>query len=268
MTTSFKHFEHEGWQMVAGPYDDYFSALTAQTMDPLLDAVAAGPGVKLLDVACGPGALCVKAKARGAVVTAVDFSSEMITRARATCPDIQFVEGDAEALPFAYDQFDATVMNFGLLHLDSPEKALAEAARVTRAGGLFAFTVWDKPQLARGFDIALQAIEKHGDPKVKIPAGPPFFQFSDIDYSQAAMKNAGFTHVDIARQAMIWHLPKAEDLYKAFIFGTPRTGGLLRAQPEPNRLAIAQAIALSAKQYLGPGGIEIPMAALLVTGRL
>src|SRR5205809_6238429 len=56
-------------------------------------------------------------------------------------PEIEFREGDAEALPFPEASFDAVVMNFGMLHLAHPERAVAEAFRVLSAGGRFAFTV-------------------------------------------------------------------------------------------------------------------------------
>ena len=68
--------------------------------------------------------------ARGARVTAVDFSSAMVELARSQNPGIEFREGDAEALPFPEGSFDAVVMNFGMLHLASPERAVSEALRV------------------------------------------------------------------------------------------------------------------------------------------
>src|SRR4029453_8752396 len=118
--TSFREFEHSGWQMVADQYERYFAGLTEQTVETLLDAVSAGPSTRLLDIAAGPGHLAFAAAERGAAVTGADFSSVMVKRASDLYPNIEFVEADAEALPFDHSSFDAVTMNFGLLHLDNP----------------------------------------------------------------------------------------------------------------------------------------------------
>src|SRR5204863_7567523 len=110
-----------------------------------------------------------------------DFSSAMIAAAARRHHDIVFREGDAEALPFDGDTFDAVVMNFGLLHLARPAKAIAEAARVLRPGGRYAFTVWAGPDQAVGFGMVLKAIEQFGRLDVDLPEGPAFFRFSNPD---------------------------------------------------------------------------------------
>src|SRR5207247_2111000 len=82
-----------------------------------VDVVRARAGVRLLDVACGPGFITAAAAARGADPIGLDFSPAMIALARRLHPSIAFRDGDAEALPFDDRSFDAVVMNFGLLHL-------------------------------------------------------------------------------------------------------------------------------------------------------
>src|SRR5437762_643502 len=114
---AFREFEHDGWQRAAEHYVDAFGAVTARAAGPLLDAVAAGSATELLDVATGPGFVAAEAASRGARVIGVDFSSAMIAAAGRRYHDILFREGDAEALAFDGDTFDAVVMNFGLLHL-------------------------------------------------------------------------------------------------------------------------------------------------------
>ncbi len=262
---SFRDFEHAGWQMVAEPYHDYFSGLTVQAIDALLDAVALSPGDSLLDIASGPGYVAAAAAARGARVTGVDFSSVMVAKARAAHPSIEFVEGDAEALAFAPGSFDAVVMNFGLLHLGEPEQALAEAHRVLRAGGRFAFSVWAPPELAAAFAIVLEAVRTHGDPDVALPPGPPFFRFSDEEESERALLAAGFRSPSMRTVSMSWCLPSPAAVFEAFLHGTPRTGGLLRAQSPANLKAIAGAVAAAAAEYAAAGGIRIPMASRVVS---
>src|SRR6267154_5983684 len=138
---AFHAFDHAGWQGAARRYDDAFGSLTRQAIDPLLDAAQVRAGARVLDVASGPGYAAAAAAQRGARVTALDFSVAMVEMARSQNPEIEFREGDAGALSFADGSFDAVVMNFGMLHLAQPERAVSEALRALRPGGGYAFTV-------------------------------------------------------------------------------------------------------------------------------
>ncbi len=264
---SFKEFEHEGWQSVADGYHDHFRALTMQTIEPMLNAVIERDGAHLLDIATGPGYVAEAARQRGAKVTAVDFSAEMIERAKRLYKDIEFQVGDAEALTFADQSFEIATMNFGLLHLENPEKALLEAFRVLKPGGVFALTVWSTPDKAVAFDKILAAVKAHGDATVQIPVGPPFFRFSDFEEMKKSLMEAGFKTVQIEEIKMTWELPHEDDLFKAFFTGTPRTGGLLRAQEEEKLAKIKDAIAVCAREYVVDGTIRIPMSSVLATAR-
>jgi ubiquinone/menaquinone biosynthesis C-methylase UbiE len=69
----------------------------------------------------------------------------MVAAARRRYPRIEFREGDVENLAFDPASFDAVVRAFGILHIADPDKAIAEAYRVLRPDGRFAFTVWAGP---------------------------------------------------------------------------------------------------------------------------
>jgi ubiquinone/menaquinone biosynthesis C-methylase UbiE len=111
-------------------YDTATAAVTSQVNQAVLDAVTAGPGTSLLDVACGPGWLSAAAAQRGAVVSALDFAENMVLLARSRCPEADVHIADAESLPFEPDRFNAVVCSFGILHLPNPEHAVSEAYRV------------------------------------------------------------------------------------------------------------------------------------------
>src|SRR6185369_9441125 len=119
----FRAFGHGGWEEIPAGYHTAFGGLTTQAIEPLLDAVRIKKGMKLLDIASGPGYVAAAAAKRGALVAAVDFSAAMTAQAKQLHPGIDFREGDAEDLPFGAKLFDAAVMNFGILHLGQPEKA-------------------------------------------------------------------------------------------------------------------------------------------------
>src|SRR5262249_49828665 len=129
---AFHDFEQAGWERAARFYVDSFGPLTIQPAPALLDAVGAGRGTRLLDVAWGPGAVAGAAAERGADVTGLDFATAMIEEATRRHQGIAFRQGDAEALPFEDESFDALTMNFGMLHLARPDAAIAEARRVLR----------------------------------------------------------------------------------------------------------------------------------------
>jgi ubiquinone/menaquinone biosynthesis C-methylase UbiE len=260
---AFHAFEHAGWQGAARRYDDAFGSLTRQAIDPLLDAAQVRAGARVLDVASGPGYTAAVAAQRGAQVTALDFSGAMVEMARSQNPGIEFREGDAAELPFKDGSFDAVVMNFGMLHLAQPERAVAEAFRVLCPGGRYAFTVWTKPEEAVGFGIVLDAIRKHGNPDVPLPPGPPFFRFSDASECDNVLKVAGFRNVDVRKVPQVWRFSASGMLFEAFLAGTVRTQALLRAQSAPALEAIGEAVGRVAGEYENHGTVEIPMPAVL-----
>lgn len=261
----FRAFEHAGWEGVGPRYHDAFGGLTVQAIEPLLDAVGAREGVRLLDMAAGPGYVAGAAAQRGARAVGVDFSAAMLAEARRRHPTVDFREGDAEALPLPDGSFDAAVMNFGLLHLGQPERAVLEAHRVLRAGGRFGFTVWARPEEAVGFGIVLRAIRTHGDPDAPLPPGPPFFRFSDPDECLRALLGAGFTDPDIARVPQVWRLPSPDALFEAMFRGTVRTAGLLRAQSGEALKAIRSSVRQEVSVFQKGEGIELPMPAILAS---
>ena len=96
------------------------------------------PGDRVLDVGCGTGDLAIAARAIGGEVTGLDFSPSMLERARRKESGIDWVEGDALALPFDDSSFDVVVTAFTLRNLSSSSAGLGEIRRVVRRGGRLA----------------------------------------------------------------------------------------------------------------------------------
>lgn len=265
----FKTLEHAGWSDpgVSTTYETYFTSLTSQSIGPLLDAAGAGPGVRLLDVATGPGHLAQAAAQRGAEVVGCDISPAMVEIAQRLYPEVEFRAGDAEDLPFEDASFDAVVMNYGLLHLSRPDLAIQEAFRVLRPGGRFAFTVWAPPDCARGFGLILEAVAAHGNPSVPLPPGPPFFRFADAAESTRVLEATGFTDVRVVDVPQRWHLPDAGALLEVFEEGTVRTRALLKGQTPAQIQAIRVAVGQSAQQFAAGDQLDIPMPAVLSMAR-
>ena len=93
------------------------------------------PGDRVLDSCCGTGDLAIAALRAGGRVTALDFSERMLDRARRKSDEIDWVEGDALALPFPDGSFEAATVGFGVRNLDDLPKGLGELRRVLRSGG-------------------------------------------------------------------------------------------------------------------------------------
>ena len=264
---AFKRFEREGWEQSVPAYDNLFGSLTAQMIAPLIGELKPGKGERLLDVATGPGYVAAKARDCGSMVSAVDISGAMIAKALKGFPQgIDFRVADAEALPFSESEFDVITMNFGILHLAQPEEAAREAHRVLKPGGRIGLTVWAQPELSIGFSIVLRAIESHGSPAVRLPAGPPFFKYGDKEQGVGLLTAAGFDSPKAQLTQLTWRLPGADSLFEAFYQGTARTGGNLRAQPVENRERIRRAVRDAVAKYEKSGVVELPMAAWVYVG--
>jgi SAM-dependent methyltransferase len=264
--SAFHDFEQRGWERAAEHYDAAFGALTVQAAPALLDAIRLSRSARLLDVASGPGFVARAAAGRGATVTGLDFAAAMVNAAKRRHPDIDFREGDAERLPFDEASFDAVVMNFGMLHLARPDAAIAEARRVLRPGGRYAFTVWASPSRAVGFGLVLRAIEEFGNSAVRLPEGPPFFRFSDEEATRATLAQAGFAEVDVRELPLTWHVPSADHVFDAFTRGGVRTAAVLRGQTPEALAAIRDAVLRGLNAYADADGFSMPMPAVLASG--
>jgi demethylmenaquinone methyltransferase / 2-methoxy-6-polyprenyl-1,4-benzoquinol methylase len=104
------------------------------------------PGDRVLDSCCGTGDLAVEAERRGGRVVGLDFSEPMLERARRKSGAIEWVRGDALALPFEDGEFDAVTVGFGVRNLSDLEGGLREAARVLRPGGRIAVLEITRPR--------------------------------------------------------------------------------------------------------------------------
>ncbi len=265
---AFRDFEHAGWEAVSDGYERHFARLTSQTVPGILDAVRVARGMRLLDVCTGPGMLAGAALERGANVVGLDFSSKVIAIARRNVPGAEFQQGDAQALPFEAESFDAVVCGYGIIHVPEPQKALSEMRRVLKPDGHIAASVWDAPKPTNGFGLLFGAIKEHGDLNVPLPHGPDFFQFSEPEKLRAALQETGFTDTVAEIVEQTWQLDEPLGVITAILEGGVRARGLLRAQTEDVRNAIFTAVTGGMQQYRSTDGVyRVPMPALVGSGR-
>jgi len=171
----FFSFEHDGWEAVCAGYEQYFLALTRQSVTPLLDAARVTAGSNLLDVSTGPGLIAAAAAARGACAAGLDFSAESLGIARRNYPAIEFYQGDVQALPFDDDLFDAVICGYGIIYVPDPAKALAEMKRILKPGACQTLSARRPPAPDNGYGLVFDAINTHAEPVATLPHGPDFF---------------------------------------------------------------------------------------------
>src|SRR5208283_4800657 len=120
-----------------GDYPDLAKNIQA-VADVLVERSGAAPGQDLLDVATGTGNVAIPAALAGARVTGLDLTPELLEVARRRASDagvdVNFIEGDAEELPFEDDSFDRVTSCFGVIFAPRQAHAAGELARVARPG--------------------------------------------------------------------------------------------------------------------------------------
>jgi SAM-dependent methyltransferase len=149
----FKEAQRQGWK--------HFAPLEALTTPPaarLVKFANVRAEQNVLDVGCGTGVVAITAARIGARVRGVDLTPELLERARENASvanvEIDFREGDAEALPFDDAQFDIVLSQFGHMFAPRPEIAIAEMLRVLKPGGTIGFATWP-PELLIGRSFKL-----------------------------------------------------------------------------------------------------------------
>ena len=161
------------------------------------------PGTKVLDVACGTGNQSIPAARAGAEVIGLDIATNLLEQARKRAADeelkIEFVEGDAEKLPYDAARFDVVVSMFGAMFAPRPEAVASELLRVCRPGGLIAMGNWTPD----GFvDQMFKITSRHAPPPPGVPA-PSLWG----DEKVVTERLGGKTRLEMTRQHLLFDYP-------------------------------------------------------------
>ena len=142
--TDLKHTHRATW--AAGDYPAVAEHIDAVPPRDLLNRIAIAPGQDVLDVATGTGNVALRAAAAGARVVGLDLTPELFATARRREAEyrvtVEWMEGDAEALPFDDASFDHVLSVFGVQFAPRHEVTAAELARVCRPGGHVGLVNW------------------------------------------------------------------------------------------------------------------------------
>ncbi|MDX6583097.1 MAG: hypothetical protein QOI10_2281 [Solirubrobacterales bacterium] len=163
----------------AGDFDEIAKRIWAVGGD-LVERVGVGSGDRVLDVACGTGNATIPAARAGGDAVGLDITPELLEDARRNAAEagveIEWVEGDAEALPFDDHSFDVVLSTFGCMFAPDQRAAATEIARVTKPGGRFGVAAW-RPEGSIG--RFFMTIAKHASPPPEGFQPPPLWGVRD-----------------------------------------------------------------------------------------
>ena len=240
--TELKAKQRAMWAL--GEYDRIAEGLAMST-DQTLRVARIRPRERVLDLATGTGITAIAARERGANVTGVDLTPELLVVARKKAEDegfgdIDFREGDAEALPFADASFDVVLSTCGHMFAPDQPKVAAELARVTRPRGRVVFLAWTPEGGLGGW---FRITNKHVPPPAGL-ASP--FNWGDPDKVHQLLGSA-FRDLTFTRGDCPQFGDSPEDIWELF---STRYGPTVRAAASLSGVAL-EALRNELLSYLG-----------------
>jgi SAM-dependent methyltransferase len=202
----FKAAQREGWSTF-GPVEITTTVPAAK----LVKFAQVSAGQRVLDVACGTGVVAITAARRGAKVCGLDLTPVLLERANKNAGiagvDVEFIEGDAESLPYPDGAFDVVLSQFGHIFAPRPAVAVKEMLRVLKSGGRIAFSTWP-PEHFTGRMFAF--IARHLPPPSADSAPPaPPQSWGDPNIVRerlgAAVTDIGFARDTLVASALSLH---------------------------------------------------------------
>lgn len=170
----------------------------------VLDHLNIGSGISYLDAGCGSGMAAQIAAERGANVSGLDASENLISIAKTRVPSGRFSVGDLEGLPYSDCSFDAVTGFNAFQYAGNPRAALAEANRVAKPGAQIAIMTWGPPDGMEAASI-LAALKPLLPPPP--PGAPGPFALSDESALRSFATDAGLSPSEILDVDSPWHYP-------------------------------------------------------------
>jgi ubiquinone/menaquinone biosynthesis C-methylase UbiE len=177
-------------------YERMMGVWSRLTGDVFLDWLGPRPGLRWIDVGCGNGAFTelIAARCAPAEIQAIDPSDAQLVfaRGRPSARAATFKKGDAMALPFAENSFDAAVMALVIFFVPEPARGVAEMARVVGPGGVVSAYAWD----VTGGGLPAAPIQAEMRSMGMTPPLPPSFEASRLESLRDLWAGAGLEGVE------------------------------------------------------------------------
>jgi ubiquinone/menaquinone biosynthesis C-methylase UbiE len=264
------------WRQVSGNAAEIYARQLAPAMfapwaPGLLDTAGVRVGERGIDIACGTGVIARAAAERigrtGRVV-GLDISAAMLAVARsqadASGAPIEWLEGDAQAIPLPDASFDVALCQQGLQQFPDRPAALRDIRRVLVDGGRLALSVWSRIEGNPGMAALVTALERHVGAAAANNRRAPF-ALSDADALRALLEKAGFQQIEVRTLVEIARFPSPEAFVEAQLAATPLS--TLGALDEETRRAITRDVRADVQIYVRDGRFALPMEAHVALAR-
>lgn len=246
---------------------DLVPAIFRPWADVLVDLAAPRPGERILDLACGTGIVIrtVLERFEQGQLVGLDFDPAMLAVAAAVCPGVDWLEGNALALPFAEQTFDLVVCQQGLQFLPDRPQGLREAYRVTRGGGRLALAIWTELSNLPGHAAVFGELGARLGPDAGRPIG---WSLTDAGEIEALLRDAGFREIRHTTQRKVSRFPSARSFVETLLAGASKITRTALAQlPEDQRDAFVRGAAARLAEYETDDGVHLPTESRLITAR-
>jgi SAM-dependent methyltransferase len=245
----------------ADAYGQFIGRYSEQLAVQFADLAGAGPGQRLLDVGCGPGALTAELvrRAGAGAVSGVEPSRSFAAAVRERLPGADIHVGQAEELPFADGTFDAALAQLVVHFMADPVRGLREMRRVTRPGGTVAACVWDHAG-DRGPVSAFWSAVRELDPAADDESDLAGAREGDL---ARLFGEAGLTEVKASTLTVQAQYASFDDWWHPFTLGVGPAGAYVTKLSPEQRTALQD----QARRQLPAGPIEINAMAWAATGR-
>jgi ubiquinone/menaquinone biosynthesis C-methylase UbiE len=199
------------------------------------DAAGICPGMRLLDVGCGPGGLTSELVRRtgAAQVSAIDPTPPFVAACRRRCPGVDVQQAVAERLPFPDATFDATLASLVVGFMQDPVAGMREMARVTRPGGTVATCFWDHTRMP-ALGLFWQAAREL-DPSIQGETRRPGTEDGEL---HDLLVTAGLADVQDGTIAASADYADFEDWWSAYTLGVGPIGSFYQSIDEAHRDAL------------------------------
>jgi ubiquinone/menaquinone biosynthesis C-methylase UbiE len=232
----------------------------------LVEVAAPGTGQRVLDVACGTGAVARAAAARvGATghVVGLDLNPAMLAMAYRDGPPIEWREGDATALPFAEATFDLICCHQGLRFFPDRSAALREMFWVLVPGGRLALGVWRRLEHQPFYAALTDALERYVSAQAATSLRAAF-TLGDAQELRALIADAGFREIHIRIRSRITRWPSLEEYVFGYLAGSPMAPAVA-ALDDTARNAMLEHITTLLESYGDDDGLAAPWESHVVT---